>query len=128
MSLMFKFWWETPFFESGDTEVFKAARNKLFASKEKQIDNHPLMLDMLHLCRSVYKLGEIKFIDIMLHYMVCSHGKVIVTINSFTDAFIAVTINIHNKVSFNIECSNVSGAQLKEAGNWLIQVIIWISK
>ena len=95
------------------------------------------MLDMLHLCRSVYKhievfpihqqinqildstfeLGEIKFIDIMLHYMVCSHGKVIVTINSFTDAFIAVTINIHNKVSFNIECSNVSGAQLKEAGN-----------
>ena len=28
------------FFLSGDREVFKAARNKLFASNEKQIDNH----------------------------------------------------------------------------------------
>ena len=28
------------FFESGDIEVFKADRNKLFASNEKQIDNH----------------------------------------------------------------------------------------
>ena len=35
------------FFERGDTEVFKAARNKLFASNEKQIDNHTLVLDML---------------------------------------------------------------------------------
>ena len=31
-----------------DTEVFKADRNKLFASNEKQTDNHTLMLDMLH--------------------------------------------------------------------------------
>ena len=36
---MFKFVWEMLFL-SGDTEVFKAARNKLFASNEKQIDNH----------------------------------------------------------------------------------------
>ena len=28
------------FFENGDIEVFKADRNKLFASNEKQIDNH----------------------------------------------------------------------------------------
>ena len=35
------------FFESGDTEVFKAARNMLFAINEKQIDNGNLMLDML---------------------------------------------------------------------------------
>ena len=28
------------FFLSEDTEAFKAARNKLFASDEKQIDNH----------------------------------------------------------------------------------------
>ena len=28
------------FFESEDTEVFKANRNKLFASNEKQIDSH----------------------------------------------------------------------------------------
>ena len=28
------------FFESRDTEVFKADRNKLFASNEKQIKNH----------------------------------------------------------------------------------------
>ena len=34
-------------FESRDTEVFKAVRNKLFASNEKQIDNHTLMLDKL---------------------------------------------------------------------------------
>ena len=36
------------FFESRDTEVFKAARNKLFASNEKRFDNHTFMLDMLH--------------------------------------------------------------------------------
>ena len=58
--------------------------------------------------------------------MVCLLGKVIVII-SFTDVFVAITINIHNKVSFNIECfknflpfSSISltvpGAQLKEAG------------
>ena len=35
---MFKFSWKILFFESGDTEVFKAARNKLFASNEKQIE------------------------------------------------------------------------------------------
>ena len=28
------------FFESGDIEVFKVDRNNLFASNEKQIDNH----------------------------------------------------------------------------------------
>ena len=31
MSLTFKFSWEKLFFERGDTELFKAARNKLFA-------------------------------------------------------------------------------------------------
>ena len=54
------------FFESGDTEVFKIAGpqwellvhylfiylfitwNKLFARNEKKIDNHTLMLDMIH--------------------------------------------------------------------------------
>ena len=36
------------FFESGDKEVFKAAKNKLLASNEKQNDNHTLMPDMLH--------------------------------------------------------------------------------
>ena len=51
-------------FESGDTEVLKADRNKLFTSNKKQIDNHTLMLDMLHAymsvlctyhCRGVFK-------------------------------------------------------------------------
>ena len=46
--LMLKFSWEMLFFESGDTEVLKADRNKLFASNKRQIDNHTLMLDMLH--------------------------------------------------------------------------------
>ena len=35
------------FFLSEDREVFKADRNKLFASNEKQTDNHTSMLDML---------------------------------------------------------------------------------
>ena len=48
MSLMIKFSWEILFVESGDTEVFKAGRSKLFASNKRQIDNNTLMLDMLH--------------------------------------------------------------------------------
>ena len=52
------------YFESKDTEVFKADRNKLFVSNEKQIDNHTLIHDMLHSnmsvvhtyhCRGVFK-------------------------------------------------------------------------
>ena len=53
MSLMFRFSWKMLFFNSGDTEVFKADRNKLFASDEKQINNHTLMRDMLHSYMSV---------------------------------------------------------------------------
>ena len=53
MSLMFKCSWEMLFFESKDTEVFEASRNKLFARNEKQTDNHTLMLDMLHSDMSV---------------------------------------------------------------------------
>ena len=41
------------FFESEDTEVSKADRNKLFASNEKEIDNHTLMFDMLHANMSI---------------------------------------------------------------------------
>ena len=41
------------FFESGDTEVFKVDRSKLFASNKRQIDNHTLMLDILHSYMSV---------------------------------------------------------------------------
>ena len=41
------------FFKSKDTEVFKADRDKLFASNEKQIDIHTLMLNMLHSNMSV---------------------------------------------------------------------------
>ena len=53
MSLMLKFSWEMLFFESGDTEVFKADRSKLFASNKRQIDNHTLMLDncFTHTCQ-----------------------------------------------------------------------------
>ena len=53
MSLMFKCSWEMLFFESKDTEVFEASRNKLFARNEKQTDNHTLMLDLLHSDMSV---------------------------------------------------------------------------
>ena len=59
--------------------------------------------------------------------MVCLHGKVIVMILSFKDALVAITMNIRNKVSCNIECFKnflllssipltISGTQLKEAG------------
>ena len=41
------------FFEGRDTEVFKAARNKLFVSNENRFDNHTLMLDMLHWYMSI---------------------------------------------------------------------------
>ena len=53
MSLMFKCSWEMLFFESKDTEVFKADRYKLFASNEEQIDNHTFILNMLHSNMSV---------------------------------------------------------------------------
>ena len=51
------------FVENGDTEAFKADRNKLFVSDEKQIDNYTIRLDMLHLmsvvctynCRGIFK-------------------------------------------------------------------------
>ena len=41
MSLMLKFSWEMLLFESGDTRVFKADRNKLFVSNKRQVDNIP---------------------------------------------------------------------------------------
>ena len=41
------------FFESGGTEVFKAALNKLSACSEKLIDNLTLTLDMRHSYMSV---------------------------------------------------------------------------
>ena len=56
--------WEMLFSESKDTDVFKADRNELFASNEKQIDSHTLMLVMLHsnmsiLCTYLY-IGAFK--------------------------------------------------------------------
>ena len=61
MSLMLKFSWEILFFESGDAEVFKADKSKLFASNKRQIDNHTLMLDMLHSYMSVQGMKLIFF-------------------------------------------------------------------
>ena len=95
------------FFESGDTRVFKDDRNKLFASNEKQIDNHTLMLDILYKYMSV----------------VCTcycRG-----VSKKTDTLVAIAMNIRNKVSCNIECFKnflllssipftISGTQLKE--------------
>ena len=50
---MLKFSWEVLFFKSGDTEVVKADRNKLFASNKRQMDNDTLMLHILHSYMSV---------------------------------------------------------------------------
>ena len=38
------------FYDSRDTEILKATRNKLFASNEKQIDNQTLMTCFTHAC------------------------------------------------------------------------------
>ena len=60
MSLMFKFSWVNLFFERGEREVFKAARNKLFAGNEKQClaclacFNHKLSVVCTYHCRGVY--------------------------------------------------------------------------
>ena len=43
-----EYWWEMSFVESGDKEVFKTARKKLFGSNEKQNDNHILVPDKPH--------------------------------------------------------------------------------
>ena len=63
---MFKFSWEMLSFEIGDTEVVKAARNKLFASNENQIDNHTLMFDMLHQYKSVIYTYRCRGVNIVL--------------------------------------------------------------
>ena len=52
------------FFLSEDTEVFKADRNKLFASNEKQPDNHTLMFDMLHSNMSVRFPSNLSCVDL----------------------------------------------------------------
>ena len=89
MSVMFKCSWEMLFFESKDTEVFKADRNKLFASNEKQTDNHSLMLDMLHSnmsvvctyhCRDVFH--EKYFLVWLLFFVdLCSQKKLVKALN-----------------------------------------------
>ena len=60
------------FFESKDTEVFEASRNKLFARSEKQTDNHTLMLDMLHSNMSVVCTYYCRVVFLVLWFV--SHG------------------------------------------------------
>ena len=89
LSSIFKFPWEMLFFESKDTEVFKADRNKLFASNEKQTDNHSLMLDMLHSnmsvvctyhCRGIFH--EKYFLVWLLFFVdLCSQKKLVKALN-----------------------------------------------
>ena len=90
MSLMFKCSWEMLFsFLIEDREVFKADRNKLFASNEKQTDNHTLMLDMLHSnmsvvctyhCRGIFH--EKYFLVWLLFFVdLCSQKKLVKALN-----------------------------------------------
>ena len=74
------------FFERGDTEDFKAAKNKLFASNAKQIDNHTLMLDMLHSymsvmcsyrCRGVFKKGVLVWLLSPIRWPISSLSRLI---------------------------------------------------
>ena len=64
LSSVFKCSWKMLFFKNGDTEIFKADRNKLLASNKRLIDNYTLVLHMLHSympvvcthhCRGVFK-------------------------------------------------------------------------
>ena len=64
LSSVFKCSWKMLFFRNGDTEIFKADRNKLLASNKRLIDNYTLVLHMLHSympvvcthhCRGVFK-------------------------------------------------------------------------
>ena len=64
------------FFESRDTGVLKDDRNKLFASNEKQIDNHTLMLDT-HTCQlcvpTIVKVSKKYFLMWLLFFVdLCS--------------------------------------------------------
>ena len=89
MSLMVKCSWEMLYFESKDTGVFKADRNKLFVSNEKKIDNHTLMHDMLHSnmsvvctyhCRGVFH--EKYFLVWLLFFVdLCSQKKLVKALN-----------------------------------------------
>ena len=58
MSLILKFHGKC--FESGDKDVFRADRSKLFAGNKRQIDNDTLKLDMLHSYMSVVCIGVFK--------------------------------------------------------------------
>ena len=74
---------------------------------------------------SKFNLGEIKLFHIMLYCGLFTwRGN---CYYSFTNIFIAVAINIHDTISFNIECFKnflpfssipftITGAQLNEAG------------
>ena len=95
------------------------AGKTLWASSYSLVNFEEKILD------STFKLGDMKFIDIMPHYGLFTwKGK---CLKSFTDVFVAIAINIHNKILFNIECFKkflrfssipfiISKAQLEEAG------------
>ena len=76
-------------FESEDTEVFEAGRNKLFARNEKQTDNHTLMLDMLHSNMSVvctYHCSGVSWktffgMAVVLCWSFCSQKKLVKALN-----------------------------------------------
>ena len=70
--------------------------------QEKHIEFFPPHQQVYKISDSTLKLGEIKFLYIMLHYGLFTwKGNCYC---SFIDVFIAVATNIHNKVSLNIEC------------------------
>ena len=77
MSLMFKFSQEMLFFESRDAGVFKDNRNKLFASNEKQIDNHTLMLYMLYSYMSVVCTERCLYKDFWVRLLIFEAKKAI---------------------------------------------------
>ena len=86
------------FYDSKDTEILKATKNKLFASNEKQIDNHTLMLDMLHSCMYIMSLAKwlLEFLGIPRKILGIPRNK---------------GVNFHGKFGLGIPNHNNSGSK-----------------
>ena len=84
------------FLESDDTEVFKANRYKLFASNEKQIDNHTLRLHMLSSSMSVVCTYHCTLVKWLLEFLGIPRNK---------------GVNFHGKFGLGIPNHNNSGSK-----------------
>ena len=69
--------------------------------QEKHIELFPIHQWVNYILDSTFKLGEIKFIHIMVHYGLFTWKGINFVIIAL-QMFFAITINSHNKVLFNM--------------------------